>query len=179
MSRIYGKYIINTSLDGFFDPYNFTSNDRYAEVGGQFDTTLQFSLGSNLFRGMNYNVVTFLKNNSVLVKRACLRTPGSIGLNPSPAKPAAMLDLMAYDNYASGKHLSLVLPLFNQWCDVNVRFESFADITENYFDFKIKVGSKLYVDDYNVQAAYVGQPLKTVLELDVDTAGLYNGQEII
>lgn len=179
MSRIYGKYIISTSLDGFFDPYSFTSNDRNAEVGGQFDTPLQFSVGSNLYKGMNYDVVTFIKNNSVLVKRARLLTPGSIGVNPSPAKPAASINLVAYDNYASGKHLSLVLPLFNEWCDVNVKFESFEDITENYYDFKIKVGSKLFVDDYNVQSAYVGQPLNTILELDVDTAGLYNGQEII
>lgn len=182
MSKILGHYILRASLDGFFTSYNFTSNDRYAEVVGSADDELQFKLSFDSYGGSILTNVKFLTQAKLKINRVRVLTPGCPGLQPSPGKSAAVLFLRSNDGTDGGRKIFLEIPKFNEWCEIDLEYETFEDLKENYYwlDIEYSNGStKLNIDDYNIQAAYIGQPLKTVLEIEVDTVGLYNGADII
>lgn len=182
MSKIFGHYILRAHLDDFFTPYNLTSNNRNAEVVGSADEELLFSLSFDSYRGPLITSVKFLTQVKLKINRVRILTPGCPGLQPSPGKSAAVLFLRSKDGTNGGSEIFLEIPKFNEWCEIGLEYETFSDLTEKYYwlDLEYENGStKLNIDDYNIQAAYIGQPLKTVLEIEVDTAGLYNGYEVI
>lgn len=186
MAKIQGLYSLRAQLynkgatlgDGT-DLYEFTDNNRNADVGSSYVCKLDFFQQDTLSIDSYNGLRKFLVKNKLLIKRARLITPGSSELQPSPGEHAARLLLQSYaidgdGNETQGNALQLKLDFFNVWQDFNVWFENFEiDSSDGTYKFEMPSGYwNLNVDDYNIQSAYKGEKLFAFLELEVDTAGL-------
>lgn len=190
MAKIQGFYTLRAQLynkaatlaDGGGVLYEFTDNDRNADVGSAYDCDLRFIQQDTLIADSYNGLRRFIVNNKLLIKRARLVTPGATELQPSPGEHAARLLLMSYatdgdGNETHGNAMQIKLDFFNKWQDFNVWFENFAiDSVDGTYKFKMPATTwNLNVDDYNLQGAYENEPLYAFLELEIDTAGLISG----
>lgn len=190
MAKIQGFYSLRAqlynkaaTLDGGGVLYEFTNNDRNADVGSSYRCELNF-IQQDTF--IDNGVRRFLAKNKLLIKRARLITPGAPGLQPSPGVRAALLLLQSYadDGYGNeteGNSIQIKFDFFNKWRELNIWFENFNIVSgDGTYKFKMPSGYwNLSVDDYNLQSAYENQPLYAFLELEIDTAGLLNGSNIL
>jgi hypothetical protein len=190
MAKIQGFYTLRAQLynkaatlaDGGGVLYEFTDNDRNADVSSAYDCDLRFIQQDTLIADSYNGLRRFLVNNKLLIKRARLVTPGATELQPSPGEHAARLLLMSYatdgdGNETHGNAMQIKLDFFNKWQDFNVWFENFAiDSVDGTYKFKMPATTwNLNVDDYNLQGAYKNEPLYAFMELEIDTAGLISG----
>lgn len=187
MAKIQGFYSLRAQLynkaatlaDGGGVLYEFTNNDRAADIGSAFDCNLDFTQKDS-FSADSYNDLRkFLSNNKLLIKRARITTPGAPELQPSPGKYAARLLLLSYADdgnggTVNGNGLLLKIDHFNEWQDFNLWFENYdiASVDGSYKFYMQSTTWALHVDDYNLQTAYEGESLYAFLELEIDTAGL-------
>lgn len=176
MAKIQGVYRIYATLTngGNADLYTFTNANRSAEVNFTQDTALSFNQIDSIVTPAGL-VRKFIKNCTLNVVRGRILTPGAPGLQPAKGRIAANILLQATnDDNESGNSLKLIFPVFNQWTEFGIPFESFNISTDSYyFMLKYAAPSFLTVDDYNLQSAYEGETLNASLELEVDTNGLY------
>lgn len=186
MAKIQGFYCLiaqlynkGTTIGDGGDLYEFTDNDRNADVGSAFRCNLDFGQQDTLSVDSFDASRKFLVKNKLLIKRARLITPGSPELQPSPGEHAARLLLQSYatdgdGNETEGNALQIKLDFFNEWQEFNVWFENYnIDSADGTYKFKMPSGYwNLNVDDYNIQSAYKGEKLFAFLELEIDTAGL-------
>lgn len=187
MAKIQGLYSLRAQLynkaatlaDGGGELYEFTNNDRAADVGSAFRCDLDFIQQDTLSIDSYNGYRRFLSKNKLLIKRARLVTPGAPELQPSPGEHAARLLLDSYaingdGNEIYGNALQIKIDFFNEWQEFNVWFENF-DIASGDGTYKFYIPAtkwNLNVDDYNLQTAYKGEKLFAFLELEVDTLGL-------
>lgn len=187
MAKIQGLYSLRAQLynkaatlaGGGGVLYEFTNNDRNADIGSAYRCNLDFLQQDTLSVDSFNGVRRFLSKNKLLIKRARVVTPGAPELQPSPGEHAARLLLQSYaddgdGNETEGKALQLKLDFFNEWQNFNVWFENF-NIVSGDGTYKFKMPDTrwvLNVDDYNLQSAYEGESLYAFLELEIDTAGL-------
>lgn len=189
---IQGFYTLRAPLYNSNDPadrvlYTFTNNDRNADAGFGYPCPLEFTQLDNVNPGGYSSVRNFFVQNRLIIKRARIVTPGAPGLQPSPGKLAARLDLNTVsskngvDTY--GNILALRFDHFNEWTEFNFIFKNYPEpgnplpgieSDTGFYTFVIQAGgtSFLNIDDYNLQAAYEGQDLYAFLEMVVDSAGL-------
>lgn len=187
MAKIQGLYSLRAQLynkaatlaGGGGVLYEFTNNDRNADIGSAYRCDLDFIQQDTLSVDSYDGTRRFLVNNKLLIKRARLVTPGAPGLQPSPGEHAArlLLDSYAFDgdgNEVHGNAMQIKLDFFNKWQEFNVWFDNF-DIASGDGTYKFYMPDTrwhLNVDDYNLQSAYEGGELYAFLELEIDTAGL-------
>lgn len=177
MAKVQGTYRIYANLkDGDnADLYTFTNADRAAEVNFSQDTQLYFNQIDSIVTPGGI-LRKFIKNCKLNILRGRILTPGAPGLQPAKGRIAANLSLQATnDDSESGNILKLIFPVYNEWVNFGIPFESFGITTASYyFILKYAAPSFLTVDDYNLQTAYEGETLNAALELEVDSAGLYS-----
>lgn len=187
MAKIQGLYSLRAQLynkaatlaGGGGVLYEFTNNDRNADIGSAFRCDLDFIQQDTLSVDLYNSLRRFLVQNKLLIKRARVVTPGAPELQPSPGEHAARLLLQSYaddgdGNETEGNALQIKLDFFNVWQELNVWFENFSIVSgDGTYKFKMPdTRWHLSVDDYNLQSAYENQPLYAFLELEIDTAGL-------
>lgn len=166
--------------------YEFTDNDRNADIGSSFPCDLDF-IQLDTYSVDSYNGLRkFLVKNKLLIKRARVVTPGASKLQPSPGELAARLLLLTYaddgdGNEVIGNSIQIKLDFFNEWQDFNVWFENFnIDSGDGTYKFRMPASRwALNVDDYNIQSAYKGENLFAFLELEIDTLGLMTNSNIL
>lgn len=171
--QIYGNYIIQSNLTGNFPVYNFSGNNRNAN-NTPTDPHVSFSCNSV---GSNVEV-NFITQNKIYVKRARLLTPGCeklrAGLNASAA--TLVFSAIEKDGVLDNNHyFTLKFQRFNEWENFNFFYEPyFKNIlkTEECSFWLALPPSGFNIDDYNIQSAYIGQPLSLALEMEIDTNGL-------
>ena len=176
-AQLYNKAA--TLADGGGILYEFTNNDRSADVGSAFECKLDFIQQDTLAIDSYNGLRRFLAKNKLLIKRARLITPGAPGLQPSPGERAASLLLQSYaddgnGNETTGNSIQIKFDFFNEWQDFNVWFKNF-NIVSGDGSYKLRMPATYWsmnVDDYNLQLAYENEPLYAFLELEVDTLGL-------
>lgn len=194
MAKIQGFYSLRAQLynkaatlaDGGGVLYEFTNNDRNADIGSAYRCDLNFIQQDTLSVDSYNGLRRFLSKNKILIKRARVVTPGAPGLQPSPGEHAARLLLESYaadgdGNETVGNAIQIKLDFFNEWQEFNVWFENF-NIVSGDGTYKFKMPDTrwhLNVDDYNLQSAYEGESLYAFLELEIDTAGLLTGSNIL
>lgn len=187
MAKIQGFYTLRAPLynkaatiaDGGRVLYEFTNNDRAADVGSAFECKLDFIQKDSISADSYNEQRKFLSKNKLLIKRARIVTPGAPELQPSPGEYAASILLLSYADdgnggTVNGNGIQLKIDHFNEWQEFNVWFENF-DIAsgDGTYKFLSPVAKwNLNVDDYNLQTAYEGAELYAFLELEIDTAGL-------
>lgn len=190
MAKVQGIYTLRATLynkaatlaDGGGILYEFTNNDRDADIGSAFRCDLDFNQQDTLDIDGYNTLRRFIRTNKLLIKRARVVTPGATKLQPSPGGHAARFILVSYATDSggvetNGNGLQIKLDHFNEWQDINLWFENFAiDSADGTYKFYTPSARwALHVDDYNLQDAYKGQPLYAFLEIEVDTAGLISG----
>ena len=194
MAKVQGIYTLRAQLynkattlaDGGGILYEFTNNNRYADIGSAYPCDLNFVQLDTLSADSYNSNRRFIRKNKLMIKRVRVVTPGAPKLQPSPGQYAAdfILDSYATDSggsETSGNGLRIKLDFFNEWQDLNLWFENFnIDSADDTYKFKL-VATRwvLNVDDYNLQAAYKNEPLYAFLELEVDTPGLMCNNRLV
>lgn len=169
--KILGKYIITANLP--FPEYTFTGNNRTASMELNEDTRLGFKCG--YVRGI-YDDVRFVADNILFIKKARIVTHGAAGLR-SMYNAATLHFFATNENSEPIGAFKFSLENFNEWTDVDIPFLSNSEDAippkKAYMLNLYKERTVLHLDDYNIQSAYIGQTFKPVLELMVDTNGIY------
>lgn len=171
--QIYGTYIICSNLTANFPVYNFTGKNRNANMSPTVPTVnfICSSVGSNVD-------VNFITQNKIYIKRARLLTPGCeklrAGLNSSAA--ALVFSAIEKDGVIDNNHsFTLNFKRFNEWENFNFFYEPYFGkiLKTEECSFRLALPpSGFNIDDYNIQSAYIGQPLSLFLEMEIDTNGI-------
>ena len=158
--QIYGNYIIQSNLTANFPIYKFNGNNRNANISP------------------NNTSVNFVTQNKIYIKRARLITPGCEGLRPGLNADAAILVFSAIEKDGvldNNNSFTLKFKRFNEWENFNFFYEPYFDnlLKAEECLFKMELPpSSISIDDYNIQSAYIGQPISLWLEMEIDTNGL-------
>ena len=159
--------------------YTYANNARTANVTFSDRCKLAFTPNA----GADLDEVSFRTNKHLKIKRARIKTPGSIGIGAANGKKCATfyMETAWYDplNTLLNQHFAMQFSAFNEWEDMNLEVDAGA----NGFGFPMyKLGimtadsdsnpSTITIDDYNMQSAYEGQKLQAWLEIEVETEGI-------
>ena len=189
MAKIQGKYLISAPLYVSGDDtdrviYTYTNNDRNASVSFPNHCDLDFiQLDPHVTTGIAPGNRRFLCNAVVTVNRARIFTPGSPGVYGAEDNRAARLVLSPYANNGGGpdvyakRSYEFRFDDYNEWYDFGTRIEAFElEAVTNNFWLRIPglSPSFLTIDDYNLQSAYESQKLYARLEMEIDTAGMWD-----
>lgn len=188
MAKIQGLYLLSSPIFTSGDIasrslYTYTNNDRGASIGFPNECKLEFSqLDPQAVVGVGGAKREFLCNTKVVLKRARIFTPGSPGVQGAEDSLAARLILTpwAWDGvqeHKVTKALELRFDAYNEWRDFDTKIEAY-ELVEYAGSFNLMINANapayLTVDDYNLQSAYENQNLYARLELQVDTAGMWD-----
>lgn len=171
--QIYGNYTIWSNLTANFPVYNFTGNNRNANSSPNVPTVnfICSSVGDKVD-------VNFITQNKIYFKRARLITPGCEGLRAGLNALAASLVFSAIekDGVLDNNHFfTLNFKCFNEWENLNFFYEPYFGkiLKTEECSFRLALPpSGFNIDDYNIQSAYIGQPLSLWLEMEIDTNGI-------
>lgn len=181
MANIANLYTVSAPLNA---QYTFTGNDRDATFAiNAPDAPLNLSCASSSTSAY----VAALYDTVINVKRVRLVSAGAPGLQRTEQHAAAafVLAARALDESLSYKTLdTCVIKIlnWNEWADVNLKLRPFKTQV-NFSDsqitqhkpvdlFALYQNSGFYCDDYNLQAAYVGETFTPVLEIEIETGGM-------
>ena len=130
--------------------------------------------------GATLGEVSFDKTKVLKIKRARIKTPGSIGLGAGNGEKCATLYL-ATGTFGSpistAAAFAMQFSAFNEWEDMNLSVDSTAFALSSYkMAITTTDGDGLYstftIDDYNMQSSYVGEKLTAYLEIEVESEDL-------
>ena len=185
--QIEGVYNIYANItDAITDGhgYDLTGNNRNKELYFSLnDTKLLTFWNKNGSIIPSRDYVYFVKNNVMNIKRARIITPGCPGLRAEKDGFAARLHFDAVDdNGNSSFGFGIKIFKYNEWENIDFNFKPFEQYQSENLDkwFQLRLVhtlervSAVTIDDYNIQNAYIGQPVCFFLELEIDTAGLVN-----
>lgn len=180
--QIQGTYnIIAEFTEAFSNPVTIENNNRNKTVNGINDTFLSFQC-INSPTGGSYAYL--YKKNKTFIKRARIITNGAeklrTGLNNPFAVQIYIKDRGPLDSATSDlQSFVLKFPKFNEWTNFNLVFEPYKRTGDNDELVYLETNNvSVYFDDYNILNAYVGQPIKFFIELEIDTLGVEIGGRI-
>ena len=171
--KIKGEYIVRASLADMVNSYAFTGENRNKDLYASSNFRLGFTCGDIQY-GSN---VYFNDENRLNIKAVRLVTSGADGLRRGQnASVAGKFELSANDmadgtgNYLG--FLTFTVDNYNEWQPVNIKFQPSKGSTGSMFFLLVYQNSSMFIDDYNIQDAYVGETFNVFLELLIDTAGI-------
>lgn len=164
--------------------YNLTGTNRNQELGFSLNDVKKLTFwNKNGSIVPTRDIVEFIKTNCLTIKRARIITPGCSGLRAEKGGFAAKLHFDAVDSLSNSVFgFGLKIFKYNEWENIDFNYRPYQQnnnelLSENYeleLVHTIERVSMCSIDDYNIQAAYIGQPVSFILELEIDTAGLIN-----
>lgn len=130
--------------------------------------------------GATLDAVSFDKTKVLRIKRARIKTPGSIGIGAGNGKKSATLYLATGyfgSPITTAAAFAMQFSAFNEWEDMNLSVDSTAFALSSYNMAITKNdgngnNSTFTIDDYNMQSSYVGEKLTAYLEIEVESEGL-------
>lgn len=178
--KVYGKYTLFGVIPNC--TYTLTDSDRQA----------QFTVTGARTR-MNMKAVNSLSVTSnvlaqgqcdLKIVRAMLDPSGAFGLQPSPGKKAASLylDIVTEENgnLVTLDQVALNFTKWGEWINVNKTLRPYlnkgsASVVPDMCNFSVNPDdSEFNVDDYNIDSAYNGENVTPIINLEVETAGLWD-----
>lgn len=176
---IQGKYLLFAKIADA--SHQFANNDRNANFGisGSQAYLNLYALGepSEASGRLFFNV-----ENKVTIKRIKINPDGASELQKAPLHYAAEFDLQAaYEDtgtFYAYDEVHLRLPNWGTWYDVNITLEPYKrkdplNQDAEYVTLSINPATcAFYCDDYNLQAAYIGESVVPSLEFEIETAGV-------
>lgn len=132
--------------------------------------------------GATLNPVLFNPEKTLVIKRARIVTPGSVGLGAANGKKCAVLYMLTAQGlgeplYSVGDYFALQFSAYNEWALMNISLDSPYISSGSSLGMAIEVShdgnsSYMTVDDYNLQSVYVGKKLQAYLEIEVESEGI-------
>lgn len=173
---IQGVYRLGANLTGNFPTYHLTGADRNAN-----DAPTSVDVNFEILDQAANSNAQFRTQNTHRIKRARIVTSGCEGLRAGLNSIAFVITLVAYDpvnNITGTKYAMLKFLNFNEWTNFDVFFNAFEDDlikdSEKFVFRLVPQVTNFNIDDFNIQDDYVGQPVSFYLEMEIDTAGIYN-----
>ena len=173
---IQGVYRIGANLTGNFPTYNLTGANRNANKNAN-SVDVNFTI---LDQAGNLDAL-FRTQNTHRIKRARIVTNGCEWLRAGLNSFAFVITLVVYDpvnNITGTKYSMLKFLNFNEWNNFNIFFNAFEDDlikdAEKFVFHLVPQVTNFNIDDFNIQADYIGQPVSFYLEMEIDSAGIYN-----
>lgn len=185
VEKIASKYNISLELTPY--RYQFTGNNRNVSVSAVNDLDIS---GASCSQQVKFSSVSVRPkyDNIFTIKRARILSTGAAGLRAPEGGLACLISfgLIDEDDSTLISRLFLRIKEWNEWEDINVDLRPFETVHTFTDEEKLKslsyrigqVVTKFYIDDYNIQSAYIGQYVTPVLNLDVETAGMVNHDTI-
>lgn len=178
MANIAGRYGLTINITNA--QYTFNGNNRDAQFTPM---PPDIVVAANCVQ-INYYGAQALGcgDSDFVIKRARIISSGAPGLQPPELKRAAQinLDLCKQDGTLLDGVI-LKLQNWNEWTDINATLRPYktkpswsdGELVNNkpVFFCPRHLNTYYNVDDYNLQAAYVGQTVSPILELDVESTG--------
>lgn len=130
--------------------------------------------------GATLGEVSFDKTKVLKIKRARIKTPGSIGIGAGNGEKCATLYLSTGyfgSPISTAAAFAMQFSAFNEWEDMNLSVDSTAFALSSY---KMAItkndgngnDSTFTIDDYNLQSSYIGEKLTAYLEIEVESEGI-------
>lgn len=192
---IKGKYTVITS-PSFASPYTFSGSDRNAELKPKEEPLIILPCGNyDPDYGLDLSV-NFVYDNMITIKKVKLNSPGAPGLRSNNSIAAQILlysicgKMGKKSDDSDGdilENYGIIIPNWNEWIDVNIAVKPYEnDLSIDWSQYEIIEGkkpasfgiyqqSKFYIDDYNVQSAYIGETFTPSIEFEIETAGVLIG----
>lgn len=181
---IAGKYFLHTLIEN--TSYELTGNDRNAD----FHTSAgDVQLGVYALNSRASNTIVYLlPENDFTIKRARIVAAGGHGLQPGNDTPFLAAKLCFYAGVDNGDGTfteldacNMSLTKWGEWEEINktIKPHKYTGGTLPQLCALILRSSggetnSFWCDDYNLQEDYVGQTIKPILEMEVETAGLFD-----
>lgn len=187
------------SLPVFNPGYTFTGNNRTAEISPDAAFMPSFLTGDyNPDYGLDLDI-NFIYDNLINIKRVRINSNGAPGLQSSTPFAAQLFINIICGRMGVKKDATpgdvlgvfgFLIPRWNEWTETSLCIKPFE--TDTVFDksqydliegklpvvFGSLSESEFKIDDYNVQAAYIGEAFTPSIEFEIDTAGVLIGGDI-
>lgn len=136
------------------------------------------------------NAVSFFVEYALTIQRFRVRMNGAPGIQAGVNHSAAKFKLI-FGRIDSDNNLQIYdsvwieAPNFGEWVNADLLVEPYKRTgNNNAFDYMQIIvdsdNSVFYVDDFNLQADFIGQGITPIIEMEIETAGLFvrsNGVE--
>ena len=187
--KIKGNYIISFDLGEVVtdNSFVFTNSDRNTHVSYGSGLTGLWYL-KDIEDRYSYRSVHFISQNAVNVKRARIRTAGAEGLRPALSSVyAAIIQFRFFRDIGLSDPLPdndqiINFTKYNEWEKVDLSWTTPNAVDENANEYHIGFRAvDLGLDDFNLQASYVGETFNPFIDLEIDTAGMlidYSGEVV-
>lgn len=190
MANIAGKYFIRCLIPD--TEYEFTDDADARNASFQPATTGNEIVTMNATNSVALNASVILPtNNEFRIDRVRLQPVGADKLQPGNASPFLAgkitfgVGLLDPENPGAVLHLDEIHLTITRWCEWEeckkvlrpYRNMSAVDNLKDYGSVLFYVAKsycEFWCDDYNIQGAYKGEKTRPILEMEVDTAGLYD-----
>lgn len=187
-SDIAGKYFTRCLIPD--TEYEFTDDATARNASFQPSTTGNEFVNLNATNSVGFNEPVILPvNNEFRIERVRLQAVGADKLQPGNASPFLAGEISLGIGVEDLENPGTVLPLdevkitVTRWCEweecrkVLRPWRNLADVDiSKYIAISFYVAKsycKFWCDDYNIQGAYKGEKTRPILEMKVDTAGMY------
>lgn len=181
-NKVQGRYLIVGNLGG---AYELTGANRNAQMTlNEHDQINLLAVNNNGARS-----IYLCANVKTRILRARLRSPQGPGINSAqPTAGAIVISFCAMLGGAQDGEVDaykIAIPTWGDWFNVNIDIEPYKrpyNWTADQIGQGKPVGafigynSALNIDDFNVQADYVGETVGAVLDLEIETAGVIDSQ---
>lgn len=178
-TNIIGRYHLRAVINA---SYQFTGNNRAASF---VYPNLSDELILSCVNAPQGQTALLTGQASATIKRARLISAGAPGLStPNDGTPAASIWLSLTSNYGTGQEIfKLRFSNWNEWEETDIELEPYKYISSwtssaaagNYavkVNIEQQPDTEFNLDDFNIQADYVGETFTPVLELEIMTAGM-------
>ena len=182
-------------IQGKYSLYAFPTNSSYTLTGNARSASFGVNspavdlLTKCISAPEGNNAVAFKVENKLTIKRFRVRMNGAPGIQAGVNHTAAKFKLIfgridLDNNLHTYDSVWIEAPNFGEWVDADLLVEPYKRTGGNTaYDFIGIIidpdNSVFYVDDFNLQADYIGQGITPIIEMEIETAGLYvksNGQ---
>lgn len=182
MAEVAGRYNCNAEIRN--SEYTFTGNNRdasFSPTGDNQRLTLACSQNPLLFLPRQYDT-GFVYGTKVFIKKARIISRGAPGLRTTKNTAAEIeLFIRTFSGDVIADARGLYFVNWNEWTNIDTVFDCWIDPSMDdgsnknaFLSFGVDHSrTYFYVDDYNIQSAYIGQKFFPELELEIEAAGMY------
>lgn len=181
---------------GKYSLYAFPNNSSYTLTGNARSASFGVSapavelLTKCISAPNGNNAVSFFVEYKITIKRFRVRMNGAPGIQAGVNHTAAKFKLI-FGRVDSDNNLQIYdsvwieAPNFGEWVEADLIVEPYKRTGGNReFDYMQIIvdpdNSIFYVDDFNLQEDFVGQGITPIIEMEIETSGLFvrsNGEE--
>lgn len=180
--KINGHYCVSLDFTKMTQNFGFNGNSRGVDVHAS-DAFVPTAYCTNNYGAMTVKSM-FFATNDLIIKKIRLRTVLAEWLRIGDSYNGLIgANLCVFQKFEDGTYgsqfLNLMFTKFNEWEEVNYIYKPYAllnpgDENRKYEFICDNTESAICVDDYNIQAAYLNQKFYPIVDMIVDTAGVFN-----